>query len=137
MDLNALIAGGIVILIAVTFVSLPVMTLVEHHRAMRGKEPLYKGKIRRITVVNKRAVEHEFHTEGYRYSPYGSSQASGEPHGISRQTSVDFRKVGGKILYTKSIGEELFNSVEVGRTYKVLIRSGCIEKVFPDKTMLN
>lgn len=132
MSLDTLIWGCILILIAISFVALPIVTLVDHHREMSGKEPLYKGKVRRVVIVNKRAVENEFYTEGYRYSPYGANTMSGEPDGVARQTSVDFRKVGGKILYTKSIGEELFDSVEVGRTYKVLIRSGCIEKIFTD-----
>lgn len=132
MTLETWIWGSILILIAVLFVALPVVTLVNQHRVMNGKEPLYKGKVRSIVIVYKRAVEHEFYTEGYRYSPYSANTISGEPDGISRQTSVDFRKVGGRILYTKSIGEELFDAVEVGRTYKVLIRSGCIEKIFTE-----
>lgn len=136
MSLDTLIWGCILILIAISFVALPIVTLVDHHKVMNGKEPLNKGKVRSIVIVNKRAIEHEFYTEGYRYSPYGRAEVSGEPDGGARQTSVDFRKVGGKILYTKSIGEELFDAMEVGKTYKVLIRSGCIERIFTDLTKL-
>ncbi|MDE6728877.1 MAG: hypothetical protein K2J80_13225 [Oscillospiraceae bacterium] len=132
MTLETWIWRSIIILIAVLSVILPVLTLVDHHRVMNGKEPLNKGKVRSIVIVNKRAIEHEFYTEAYRYSPYGHAEVSGEPDGVARQTSVDFRKVGGKILYTKSIDEELFDLLDVGKTYRVRIRSGCIEKIFTD-----
>lgn len=37
--------------------------------------------------------------------------------------------VGGKILYTKDIDEELFDRIAVGQTYKALIRDGAVKKI--------
>lgn len=43
--------------------------------------------------------------------------------------SIDYRVVGGKILYTKDIDEELFDRIAVGQTYKALIRDGAVKKI--------
>lgn len=132
MTLSAWIAIVIILLLTAVMIIMVILTLVNSHRIRNGKESLYKGKVRNIIIVNKRAVGHEFYTEGYRYSRFGTVYPNGEPDGISQETSVDFRIVGGKILYTKSIDEELFEQLDIGKTYKVRIRSGCIEKIFTD-----
>lgn len=127
---SALIVLIVLLLGAVYIIVMPVLTIVNHHRVMKGKEPLFKGKVRNIIIVNKREIDHDFYTEGYRASLYVRSEPTGTPDGVFRQTSVDFRKVGGKILYTKSIDDELFDRLEVGRIYKVRIRDGCIDKLY-------
>lgn len=123
--------GGIFgIFCLAAMIIMPILTLVNHHRIRNGKEPLYKGKVRWIVIVKKRVTEREYSTVGYGYSRFGANTINGEPDGIARETSVDFRVVGRKILYTKSIDEELFDLLDVGKTYKVRIRSGCIDKIF-------
>lgn len=133
ITLSALIPVVLAILCVAVMIVMPILTLVNQHRVRNGKEPLNKGKVRNIVIVNKRAAEHEFFTERYAYSRFGNVRTTGEPDGIAQETSVDFHIVGGKILYTKSIGGELFDIIDVGKTYKVLIRSGCIEKIFTDQ----
>lgn len=120
----------VMILGAVYFVVMPILTIVNHHRVMKGKEPLYKDKVRNIIIVNKREIDHDFYTEGYRASLYVRPEPTGQPDGVFRQTSVDFRKVGGKILYTKSIDDELYDQLEVGGAYRVRIRDGVIDKLY-------
>ena len=124
------VSAVLAILCAAVFIIMPTLTLVNRHRVRNGKEPLNKGKVRSIVIVNKRAAEREFYTERYAYSRFGSVPVTGEPDGVARETSVDFRIAGGRVLYTKSVDEELFDLLEVGKTYKVLIGSGCIEKIF-------
>lgn len=126
----------VMIVLAVFFIFLPVLTLVNQHRVMNGKEPLNKGKVRKITIVNKRVNERAYFDEGYGAWRFGSNVSmESEPAGTARDTSIDFRKVGGKILYTKSIDDELFDWLEVGKTYKVRIRNGCIDKLFEKEKM--
>lgn len=106
---------------------LPIVTVVNWHRKKNGK--FSKGKVRNIIIVNKREIDHDFYSEGYRASFYSRFEPTGRPDGIYRQTSVDFRKVGGKILYTKSIDDELYDRVQVGGTYRVRIRDSVIVSV--------
>ena len=122
----------IISILAVLFlIVLPILTVVNRHRVMNGKEPLNKGRVRRIVIVNKRVDERAYFDEGYGAWRFGSNiSADSEPSGIARQTSVDFRKVGGQILYTKSIDDELFDQMEVGRTYKVKICDGKIINIY-------
>lgn len=106
---------------------LPIVTVVNWNREKNGK--FSKGKVRNIIIVNKREIDHDFYSEGYRASFNSRFEPTGRPDGIYRQTSVDFRKVGGKILYTKSIDDELFDRVQVGGTYRVRIRDSMIVSV--------
>lgn len=108
------IVGMIVIAAAVGgMIIMPIITVVNAHREKDGKDPvLFKGKTRRIVIVNKRV------SEGVYYD--------GGPIPVM---SVDYRVVGGKILYTKDIDEELFDRISVGQTYKALIRDGAIRKI--------
>lgn len=127
---DSLIPGIIWIILAAGFIAFVILSFVNAHRRNTGKEPLFKGKVRNIIIVNKREIDHDFYTENYRASLYARSEPTGNPDGVYRQTSVDFRRVGGKILYTKSINDELFDQLEVGRIYKVRIRDGIIDKLY-------
>lgn len=127
---GSLIPGVIVMILAAGFIAFLILSFLNAHRVNTGKEPLFKGKVRNIIIVNKREIDHDFYTEGYRASLYVRSEPTGTPDGVFRQTSVDFRKVGGKVLYTKSIDDELFDRLEVGRIYKVRIRDGVIDKLY-------
>lgn len=129
-SLSALIAFIILILVAVYAIVMPILYIVNYHRVVKGKEPIFKGKVRKIIIVNKREIDHDFYAEGCRASNSASSEPTATPDGVFRQTSVDFRKVSGKILYTKSIDDELYDQLEVGRAYKVRIRSGVIDKLY-------
>lgn len=117
-----IIVGTVVFMII-----LPIVTVVNWNREKNGK--FSKGKVRNIIIVNKREIDHDFYSEGYRASFYSRFEPTGQPDGVYRQTSVDFRKVGGKILYTKSIDDELFDRVQVGGTYRVRIRDSVIVSV--------
>lgn len=127
---DSLIPGVIVMILAAGFIAFVILSFLNAHRVNTGKEPLFKGKVRNIIIVNKREIDHDFFTEGYRASLYVRPEPTGTPDGVFRQTSVDFRKVGGKVLYTKSIVDELFDRLEVGRVYKVRIRDGVIDKLY-------
>ncbi len=112
--MGAYIFGIIAIAVAVgTLIVMPIVTVVNAHREKDGKEPvLFGGKTRRIVIVNKRVSERVYYDGG----PIPAF-------------SVDYRIVGGKILYTKDIDEELFDRISVGQTYKALIRDGAIKKI--------
>ncbi len=126
----------VMIVLAVFFISLPILTLVNQHRVMNGKEPLNKGKVRKIVVVHKHVSERAFFDEENgiwrTHSPVNSESV---PPDLAQEKCVDFRKVGGRVLYTKSIDDELFDQIEIGRTYKVRIRYGCIDKLFEKEKM--
>lgn len=128
---DSLIPGIIVIIFAAGFIAFVILSFVNAHRLNTGKEPLFKGKVRKIVIVYKRVTEHVYFNEDYGFwRTHRPENTESDPAGIAQETSVDFRKVGGKILYTKSIDEELFEQLDVGNTYKVRIRSGCIDKIF-------
>lgn len=118
-----------IVLIAIAAVAVigPIVTVVNWNREKNGK--FSKGKVRNIIIVNKREIDHDFYSEGYRASFYSRFEPTGTPDGVYRQTSVDFRRVGGKILYTKSIDDELYDRVQVGETYRVRIRDSVIVSV--------
>lgn len=118
-----------IVLIAIAAVAVigPIVTVVNWNREKNGK--FSKGKVRNIIIVNKREIDHDFYSEGYRASFYSRFEPTGTPDGVYRQTSVDFRRVGGKILYTKSIDDELYDRVQVGGTYRVRIRDSVIVSV--------
>ncbi len=115
MDIGDYIFGILIIAVAVGgMIVMPIITVVNAHRAKDGKEPvLFKGRTRRIVIVNKRLSERVYYDGG----PIPAA-------------SVDYRVVGGKILYTKDIDEELFDRITVGQTYKALIRDGAIREIY-------
>lgn len=129
-DKGLTLAGWIffIVLIAIAAVAIigPIVTVVNWHRAKNGKLP--KGKLRNIIIVNKREQTREFYADSYP-GVYRDLEPNRNFDGVLRLTSVDFRKVGGKILYTKSIDDELFDRVQVGGTYKVRIRDGVIVSI--------
>lgn len=100
----AVAVGGMIVM--------PIITVVNSHREKSGKEPLFKGRTRKIVIVNKRVSERVYYDGG----PIPAM-------------SVDYRVVGGKILHTKDIDEELFDRIAVGQTYKALIRDGAVKKI--------
>lgn len=101
----AVAVGGMIVM--------PIITVVNSRREKDGKDPvLFRGRTRRIVIVNKRVSEGVYYDGG----PIPAM-------------SVDYRIVGGKILYTKSIDEELFDRITVGQTYKALIRDGAVKKI--------
>lgn len=116
MNVYDCIGGILVTAVAVgTMIVMPIITVVNAHREKDGKESvLFKGRTRRIVIVNKRLSERVYYDGG----PIPAA-------------SVDYRVVVGKILYTKDIDEELFDRISVGQTYKALIRGGAIRKIFP------
>lgn len=130
MTLSGWIACILAIFCAVGILIIPILTLINYHRTKNGKDPLYKGRVRRIVIVNKRVTEYEYSNAQYSYSRFGASDMTGEPDGTARNTSVDFRIVGRKILYTKSVDEDIFDLLYVGKTYKVRIRFDRIEKIY-------
>lgn len=89
----------------------------DNHRCERTqrkerKRAFIQGRTRRIVIVNKRVSEGVYYDGG----PIPTM-------------SIDYRVVGGKILYTKDIDEELFDRIAVGQTYKALIRDGAVKKI--------
>lgn len=127
---GTLIVLIILILAGLFFIVVPILTLVEQHRVRNGKEPFNKGKVRENIIVKKRETEREIYASRYGFNRFGVNLPTDRPDALSRETSVDFRKVGGKILYTKSIDDELFDQMEVGKTYKVRIRDGKIINIY-------
>lgn len=115
------------IAIAAVAVIVPIVTVVNWHRKKNGK--VSKGKVRNIIIVNKREIDRDYHANSFHSTTYLHVEPTGRPDFIFRQTSVDFRKVGGKILYTKSIDDELYDRVRVGGTYRVRIRDSVIVSV--------
>lgn len=92
---------------------MPIITVVNAHREKDGKDSiLFRGRTRRIVIVNKRVSERVYYDGG----PIPAM-------------SVDYRVVGGKILHTKDIDEKLFDRIAVGQTYKALIRDGAVKKI--------
>lgn len=114
MDTDDHIFGILVIAVAVgVMIVMPIITVVNAHREKNGKDPiLFRGRTRRIVIVNKRVSEGVYYDGG----PIPTM-------------SVDYRVVGGKILHTKDIDEELFDRIAVGQTYKALIRDGAVKKI--------
>lgn len=129
MTPSAVIAFVIMMICAVGMLAIPIVTLINHHRIRNGIEPLNKGKVRNIVIVNKRAAEYEYSNAQYAYNRFGKPDIQGEPDGTYKNLSVDFRVNGRGILYTKSVDEEIFERLEVGQAYKVRIRDGCIDKL--------
>lgn len=118
----------VLIAIAAVAVIVPIVTVVNWRRAKDGK--VSKGKVRNIVIVYKRVTEHVYFNEDYGFwRTRRPENTESSPAGIAQETSVDFRKVGGRVLYTKSIDDELFDRLEVGRTYKVRIRDGAIVSI--------
>ncbi len=130
MTSNGWVGGIFGIFCLAAMIIMPILTLVNYHRIRNGKESLYKGKVRWIVIVKKRVTEYEYSTVAYGYSRVGANTINGEPDGIARETIVDFRIVGRKKLYTKSVDEELFALLDVGKTYKVRLRFDCINKIY-------
>lgn len=128
---DSLIPGIIVIILAAGFIAFLILSFVNAHRLNTGKEPLFKGKVRKIVVVHKHVSERAYFDEDNGiWRTHSPVSADGVPPDLAQEKCVDFRKVGGKILYTKSIDDELFDQIEIGRTYKVRIRDGCIVKLY-------
>lgn len=113
MDIGGYIFMIFFIAVAVgVMIVMPIITVVNAHREKSGKEPLFKGRTRKIVIVNKCVSECVYYDGG----PIPAM-------------SVDYRVVGGKILHTKDIVEELFDRIAVGQTYKALIRDGAVKKI--------
>lgn len=114
MDIGGYIFMILFIVVAVgAMIVMPIITVVNARREKNGKEPvLFRGRTRRIVIVNKRVSERVYYDGG----PIPAM-------------SVDYRVVGGKILHTKDIDEELFDRIAVGQTYKALIRDGAVKKI--------
>lgn len=113
---------------AVTFVYIPLSTLIDRHRVMKGKGHIYKGKLREIVVVKKRVTEREFFTTGLNLNHTGPINRS--TYETTRNASVDYCVVGRKIRHTKFINEDVLRRLQVGKTYKALIRFNYIEKIY-------
>lgn len=128
MTLETWIGVGITIAVAVMLVTLPIATLVDHHRIMNGKGHLYKGKQREIVVVKKRVTEHDYFHTGLNLNHTGPINRS--THKTVRNASVDYRVVGRKPLHTKFINEDVSRRLQIGKTYKALIRFNHIEKIY-------
>ncbi|MDE6732805.1 MAG: hypothetical protein K2J77_08025 [Oscillospiraceae bacterium] len=71
-----------IVLIAIAAVAVigPIVTVINWHREKDGK--VSKGKVRNIIIVNKREIDHDFYSEGYRASLYARSEPTGRPDGI-------------------------------------------------------
>lgn len=128
MTVGQWIALLILALAAGMMIFIPVSTLVGKRRARKGKGHIYKGKLREIVVVKKRVTEREFFETGLNLNHTGPINRS--THKTVRNASVDYRVVGKKTLHTKFINEDTLKRLQVGKTYEVLIRRGCIERVF-------
>lgn len=129
MTLETWICIGIIIAIAVMFVTIPILTLVNQHRVMNGKGHLYKGKQREIVIVKKRVTERDYFDTGLNLNHTGPINRS--THKTMRNASVDYRVVGRKLLHTKFINKDVLRRLQVGKTYKVLIRFNYVEKIYP------
>lgn len=120
----------VLILIPVLIIFMTVMTLVNHHRVMRGKEKIYKGRQREIVIVKKRVTEREHFVTGLNFKHTGPINRSTRES--IRNASVDYRIVGRKLLHTKFISEDVLGKLQVGQTYKALIRFNYVEKIYPN-----
>lgn len=128
MAIGEWVALAIVVLLGVTFVFIPLSTLIDKHRVRNGKGHIYKGKLREIVVVKKRVTERELFHTGLNLNHTGPINKSS--YKTMRNVSVDYRVVGRNMLHTKYISEDVLRRLQVGKTYKALIRYNSIEKIY-------
>lgn len=111
-----LIALIFLVLITVFMIAMPVMTLVNHHRTMNGKEKIYKGRQCEIVIVKKRVTERDYFNSGLNLNHTGPAVNRSSSVTL-RNASVDYRVVGRKLLHTKFISEDVLRKLQVGQTY--------------------
>lgn len=128
MTFGEIVILAVLITAAVTFVFIPLSILIDNHRVRNGKGHIYKGRLHEIVVVKKRVTEREFFTTGLNLNHTGPINRSS--YKTTRNASVDYRVVGRKILHTKFINEDVLRKLQVGKTYKALIRFNYIEKIY-------
>lgn len=109
------------------------MSLVNHHREMKGKKKIYiyKGRQREIIIVKKRVTERDYFSNGLNLNHNGPA-VNRSLTDTFRTASVDYRIVGRKMLHTKFINEDVLRKLQVGQTYRALIRFSYVEKIYPN-----